>query len=626
VAETSKSIAFKAEIKQLLNILIHSLYTEREIFLRELISNASDALTQMHFVSLTDREILDPDVELAVRISVDEESKIIKISDTGIGMTHDELVENLGTIAQSGARAFLEASEEGMDNLADIIGQFGVGFYSVFMVAEWVRVTSRSYKLDAEAAEWYATGGDTFTVNKADKSERGTTIEVKLKGDGDEFASENKLRAIVKKHSDYVAYPVYIGDSEDHVNQQSALWRQSPREVEEDAYNDFYKQLTLDFEAPITQLHYLADAPLQLYALLFFPRNPERSMFALRKEDGLKLYARKVLIQEYTTDLLPQYYRFVVGVVDAEDLPLNVSRESLQATAMIARLSKILTSQVTNKLIEMATKEPEEYEAFWQNFGPFIKEGVAVEKDEKNRESLYPLLRFHSTSFPEKWTSLNDYIGRMKLDQKKIYYILGDDGRSVARSPHLDYFQQHGYEVITMTETVDSFMLMGIRSYEGYDLQNVAAPDLELPKSEEITDQEDILEGMPEDTLATLIEKFQDQLGERVTEVRTTDILTDSVARLVDPEGSMGQEMQRVYRLVDRDYEVPKKVLELNPHHPILIMLTESSDDKGLSEVIIEQIYENALLIEGLHPDPASMLPRIEQLMDASLSKESPSS
>lgn len=611
-------IAFKAEIKQLLNILIHSLYTERDIFLRELISNASDALTQMDFAMLTDRDVLDPEAELAIRLSVDETAKTITIRDSGVGMTRDELATNLGTIAQSGARAFLDAAKDNNDQkLADVIGQFGVGFYSVFMVAEWVRVTSRSHQKDAQAATWYATGGDTFTIEDAEQETRGTVIEIKLKSDAEEYASESRLRQIIKKHSDYVRFPIYVGGDEEQTNRQTAIWRQARREVEDSEYNEFYKHLTLEFEDPITRIHFVADAPLRIFALLYIPAQAERGVFSLRKEDGLKLYTRKVLIQEYTTDLLPQHFRFMHGVVDAEDLPLNVSRESVQATALMARIKKILTKQVIKQLETLAKDQAETYANFWQNFGMFIKEGIA--SDQADRESLYPLVRFHTTQHSESWVSLTEYIERMKDGQEKIYYILGDDERSVARSPHLDYFRVHGYEVVTLTDPMDSFMLMGLRQFGDYPLQNVAAPDLELPAAEAEPEAESTPGALSGDDLAGIVERFKTQLGERITDVRTTDRLTDSVARLVDPEGALDQEMQRVYRLMDRDYEVPKKVLELNPRHPILAHLCGLPAEAPLAETVIEQIYESALLIEGLHPDPASMLPRIQALMEAAL-------
>jgi molecular chaperone HtpG len=614
----NQPIAFKAEIKQLLNILIHSLYTEREIFLRELISNASDALTQMEFISLTDRDIHEPDAELSIHVDVDEDEKIVTIHDTGIGMTKDELIQNLGTIAQSGARAFIEASKDEQVNLADIIGQFGVGFYSVFMVADWVRVTSRSFQPDAVAAVWYATGEDTFTVDSAEKVERGTTIEIKLKEDAEEFAREFKLRDIVKRHSDYVPFPIFVGDSEEQANKQTAIWRQSPQDVEEDEYKEFFKHLTLDFEDPIDTIHYRADAPLQLYALLYLPNKPERTMFSARKEDGLKLYVRKVLIEEYNKNLLPQHYRFIHGVVDTEDLPLNVSREAIQNSPVISKLKKVLTNQVTNRLKDMAKDDPEKYQTFWETFGMFIKEGIST--DPLEGETLSPLVRFHTTTHTESLVTFDEYIERMKDGQDKIFYILGDDDRSVARSPHLDYFRDNGYEVITLTDPMDSFMLMGLRKYGDFDLQNVAAADLELPEEDSSEEgEEEISDELPEKEFKKLVKRFKKQLGDRVTDVRATDRLRDSVARLVDPDGVMGQEMQRVYRLMDRDYEVPKKVLELNPRHAVVNRLNELPKDDELGNTIIEQIYESALLIEGLHPDPASMLDRIQLLMEKAL-------
>jgi len=616
-----KPIAFKAEIRQLLDILIHSLYTDREIFLRELISNASDALTRMQFISLTERDVLEPEAELKIHIEVDPDEKIIRITDTGVGMTQKELIQNLGTIAQSGARAFLEAAQEGENRqaLVDVIGQFGVGFYSVFMVAEWVRVTSRSWKPRAKAAFWYATGGETFEVGPAEKAARGTTVEIKLKPDAEEFAQEHRLREIIKKHSDYVPFPIYLGESEEQVNSQTALWRRSPREVEEDQYNEFYRQLTLDFEPPLAHIHYAADAPLQLYALLYIPAKAERGIFSLRKEDGLKLYVRKVLIQEYTTDLLPRHFRFIQGVVDSEDLPLNVSRETIQDNPLIAKLRKVLTRQVMSKLTALAQDDPETYLKFWEQFGVYIKEGIASEPTEA--DELAKLVRFHTTAHPETWVSFAEYIERIQAGQEKIYYILGDDPNSVARSPHLDYFREHNYEVILFTEPMDSFMLMGLRKYGDFDLVNVASPDLELPEAPGSED-DSRPEALPDDEFAALAERFKARLGDRVTDVRATDRLRNSVARLVDPEGALGQEMQRVYRYLERDYEVPKKVLELNPRHPIITRLSALDPDDELGNEIIEQIYDSALLIEGLHPDPASMLPRIQDLMARALDAE----
>ena len=372
-------------------------------------------------------------------------------------------------------------------------------------------------------------------------------------------------------------------------------------------------------EEPLEKIHFVADAPLMIYALLYLPAKLDRGMFTLREQDGLKLFARKILIENYSKDLLPPYFRFIQGVVDAEDLPLNVSRESVQATAMINRINKILTNQVIQKLKEMAVKDLDKYLDFWAEFGQFLKEGVAA--NDNNRDELSTLLRFHSTTMPDQWTSLDEYLDHMKPGQDKIYYILGDDESSVSRSPHLDYFQTHCYEVLTLTDPVDPFMLLGLREYKEFALQNVAASDLNLPEQSE---QEELQEGeeppsLSDEAVTDLIDIFKDILGEQVSDVRITDRLTNSVARLVDAKGSLGQEMQRVYRMMDKDYQIPKKVLEINPDHPVLNKVSQLPDDDDRRELIVEQIFESALLIEGLHPDPASMIPRIQQLMESAL-------
>jgi molecular chaperone HtpG len=607
---------FKAETRQLLDILIHSLYTEREIFLRELISNASDALTRVDFEILTNREVVDAGAELAIRIRVDPETNTLTITDTGIGMTAEELVENLGTIAHSGARAFIEAAKEGSGNLSDIIGQFGVGFYSAFMVAEWIRVTSRSYEPGAQAASWYSTGADTYTVGPDEKSERGTTVTIQLKEDATEFAQEQRLREIVRRHSDFIPFPIYIGEQKEQTNRQTALWRQNPRQVEKGAYDEFYKQLTLDFEAPLAHTHMVVDAPVQMYALLFIPTSPERGLFSLRKESGLKLYSRKVLIQEYSKDLLPEYLQFVQGVVDSEDLPLNVSRESVQSNRVMAQLKKLVSSKILDMLSQVAKDRPEDYRRFWESFGPFLKQGVAIEQVEP--ESLYPLLRFRTNIHPEKWTSLEEYSGRMPEGQAAIYYLLGDDIRSVVYSPHLDVVRRHGYEVLLLTDPVDAFMLIRLNRYSDHPLANVAAADLKLPDEASQPAEGEALAEQTQD-FTPLVERFKQHLGERVSEVRPTARLSDSPARLVDPEGSLNQEMQRVYRLLNKDYEVPKKVLEINPGHPILARLAALPEQDPVVQIIVEQIFDDALLIEGLHPDPASMIARIQKLMETAL-------
>jgi len=612
-----QSIPFMAETRQLLDILIHSLYTDREIFLRELISNASDALTQIDFLLLTHRNVNSPEAELSIRIAPDPKENTITISDTGLGMTSDELVENLGTIAHSGARAFVEAAKKSGKDLANMIGQFGVGFYSAFMVADWIKVVSRSYKPDAQAAVWYSTGNDTFTVEQAERAERGTSVIVKLKSEASEFLQESRLKEIIRKHSDFIPFPIYIGKEKEQINRQTTLWRQNPRQVEEKEYHEFYKQLTLDFEPPLIYTHMVVDAPAQMYAILYVPSKFERALFSLRREDGLKLYARKVLIQEYCKDLQPEYFRFVQGVVDSEDLPLNVSRESIQSNKVMLQLKKLITSKVIDTLKKLSEEKPEAYEKFWNEFGRYVKEGVAIEQSEP--EVLYPLLRFHTTQHTDQWCSLDDYVKRMKPDQKEIYFIMGDDERSVVYSPHLDIVRQKEIEVLMLTDPVDAFMLIRLNKYQDYQLVNIARADLSMPEEDKKKQLDEGGATTPEPDLTVLVDRFKKQLGEHVSDVRITNRLSESPSRLVDPQGAPAQELQRVYRLLKEDFQAPKKVLELNPRHTILVRLSSLPADDPLVALIIEQVYEDALLIEGLHPDPVGMIPRIQKLMEAAL-------
>lgn len=613
----AQSFTFKAETKQLLNILIHSLYKDRDVFLRELLSNASDALNRIRFEMLTDRNVLDPEAELCIRITADKEAGTLTIQDTGIGMTKDEIIQNLGTIAQSGARNFIEATKDKNVDLTQVIGQFGVGFYSVFMVADWVRVTSRSYKPRAKAVSWYATGDDDFQVSPAEMGERGTKIEIKLKEDATEFAEEHRLKDIIHKHSDYIGFPIYVGDEEQQVNKQTSLWRTAKSEITEEQYKGFYRQVTLDFEDPLTHIHTITDAPVQIYALLYIPSKSERGVLSIHKEDGLKLYSRNILIDEYNKDLLPDYLRFVQGVVDSEDLPLNVSRETVQSVGLMPRLKKVVTGQVMKELENLAKDDKEKYETFWQEFGVYLKQGIAANPIDV--ENIQPLLRFKTNLNPETWSSLEDYAKRMKDGQKEIYYIVGDDPKSVLLSPHLDYFQSQGTEVLLLTDPMDSFMLMGLRKYKEFELKNVAQADIETPeKAEEKAEAEKI----PDDEFNALIERFKSVLGERVTDVRASKRLSQSVARLADPDGSLNPEMQRVYKFLGQDYEVPKKILELNPSHTILKNLVGMDSDVELQNLIIEQIYDSALLVEGLHPDPSSMAPRIQQIIEAASKKK----
>lgn len=609
--EAPTTVAFRAEVRQLLDILAHSLYTDREIFLRELISNASDALHRIQFEMLTNRDVLDAEAELAIRIVADSEARTITIKDSGIGMTREELIENLGTIAQSGARAFLKQVSESQKANSDIIGQFGVGFYSVFMVADRVTVTSRSYRPADEAAQWEATGGDTFIIRPAEQAERGTTIVLHLKEDTSEFAHSWRLEQIVKRHSNYVAFPIYTDERQ--LNQPQAIWRRSPREVEAEDYKTFYQQLTLDMDAPLFHMHLSTDAPLDLHAVLFVPSRRERGLLERRVEGKIKLYSRKVLIQEEHKELLPAHFRFMEGVVDSEDVSLNVSREGVQASDVIRRIRKTLTSRVMRELQDLVEDDPEKYAQFWKEFGVFLKEGVV--NDYEGRNDLLKLLRFHSTHDPQQLTALADYKSRMKAEQQEIYYVLATDLEAAQRSPHLDPLQARGLEVLLFTDLMDSFMLTGLRDYEGLKLRNIDDANLELPGEAEAAQ-----DAVSDDDFAAVQARFAAVLGERVTEVRASKVLRDNPARLVSAEDAPGREMQRIQHLLGQGTKLTPRILELNRAHPLVAHVAQrikTNADDPIAAAIAEQLYDNALLLEGVHSNPASMVARLQLLLEA---------
>jgi molecular chaperone HtpG len=620
--ETLQIYEFKAEIQQLLNILVHSLYTDREIFLRELISNAADALNRLQFEMLTNRDVLDADAELAIHVEVDEEAKTMTVSDSGIGMTHDEIVENLGTIAQSGAAAFLrrlEEVEDGEHPPLEMIGQFGVGFYSVFMVAQEVRVVSRSYRPDAEACEWVSDGSASFRVGPAEKAERGTQVIVKFKEDAAEFATAWRVEQIVKKHSDFVTFPVYMGGRV--VNRQKPLWRQSPRETTEKDYDDFYKHLTLDFEEPLLVSHLVSDVPVDIRSVLYVPARRERGILSPRTDYGLKLYAKGVMIQEYHKELLPKHFRFVEGVVESEDLPLNISRETVQRNPAARRIQKALVGKLIKELEALATEKPDDYRRFWNEFGAFIKEGIA--SDPTSKSDLLPLLRFHSSKAEgDAVVSLVEYMTRMVSGQPAIYYLLGDDPESVAHSPHLDYFRANDIEVLYLIDPIDNFLVMTLTEFDGNPLKNVDDATLDLPVEGDAGAAEEAI--IPEVDFNRLVGRFVKVLGDKVTQVRESKVLRDSSCRLVSPESAPGREMQRVYKLLDKEFEVPKKILEINRSHALMRnlsrLVTDTPDDPVIN-LTIEQLFENQLLIEGIHPNPAAMISRIQTLMEAATAR-----
>ena len=619
-AQNAEAMEFRAEVQQLLKILSHSLYKERDIFLRELISNASDALHRVQFLMLTHGDVLDPEVELAIRIEGNAETNTLTISDTGIGMTREELVENLGTIAHSGAMAFLEKLGEQQNGdrdglkLDEIIGQFGVGFYAVFMVADEVRVTTRSYQPEAEAWRWVSNGDSTYRLSPAEKNDRGTTIEIQLKEDAKEFASSWRLEQIVKTHSNYVSFPVYVDDTV--ANQRTAIWRQSPSEVDAEAYNDFYRQLTMDFDDPLCHVHVVADVPVEVRSVLYVPRGQDRGLLRARTDYGLRLYSRKVLIQEHSKELLPEYLRFVEGVVDSADIPLNVARETVQSSRAIGHIKRALRGRLIKTLQEMGEEQPETYRSFWAAWGAFIKEGVAT--DYSGRDDLLPLLRFVTSKSDGELISLATYVERMQEGQDVIYYLLGDSLQSVERSPHLDALRANDLEVLYMVDPLDAFMVQGLRDYDGKTLVNVDDPDLELPEVTQEGEEPPASE-LGHEAFGRLIARVRRVLGERVADVRESKVLKGSPCRLVSAESGAERDMQRVRRLLEEDYEVPAKILEINRNHALIRNLGRLTEKPGTDELLdlaIEQLFENLLLLEGLHPDPAQMVSRIESLLE----------
>ena len=614
---TTESYGFKAEIKQLLNILAHSLYKDRDIFLRELISNASDALTRLQFEALTNSQIHDPDAEAAIHIefkeSADGGPAELVIKDSGIGMTHDELVRNLGTIAQSGAREFLaNIGKEDIDP-ADVIGQFGVGFYSVFMVADWVRVVSRSYLPEATAAAWSSDGGEFFALEAADKTDRGTEIHITLKADAAEYANAWRLKQIVKKYSDYVRFPIYVQGEQ--ANRRESLWRKLPSEVTPEDHKAFYRQLTMDFEEPLLTIHFASDSPVNLRALLFVPRHRDRGVLAVRKEPGLMLYSHNVLIQEYCTDLLPSWLSFVDGVVDSEDLPLNVSRETVQNNRLIQQLGKSINARVVRDLKKLADSDPQQYSQFFEAYGPLLKEGIATDPD--SRATILPMLRYQSTAATDEWISLDQYVDRMTAGQEEIYYVVGDSLASAGRSPHLDPFKARKLEVLLWHDPLDIFIAPMLDNYREKRFRNVSDPEIELPLMEHPDDESRPESSVSEPDFNRFVGRCVTTLGPRVTGVRASQVLKDSPVRLVAAEGQQA-DMQRIYRMMGREYEVPAQILEVNRNHPLIAglsrLVTESPDSPFIS-LAIEQLYNSALMQEGLHPNPSDMLPRVEELM-----------
>lgn len=616
----AKQFEFKAEVKQLLNILVHSLYTNREIFLRELISNASDAIDKLRFESNRGTEIDQPKLDHEILIKLDEKENTVTITDTGIGMTEADIVTNIGTIAKSGSADFIKQLSQNKSDANNIIGRFGVGFYSVFMVAEKVELTTKSYKKDEPAYKWISDGLGNYEIQKLeDKVQRGTSIKIFLKEDAKEFAEKYRVEQVIKKHSNFISFPIKLDNEQ--VNTVSAIWREPKSNLKKEQYNEFYKFLTYDSEEPIEIIHKSVDAPIQFNCLLFVP-SKNLDMFGFNRDDyGLDLYVRRVLIQHKNKDLLPEYLSFVKGVVDSEDLPLNISRETLQENLVFTKIANSVTSQVLSSLEKLAKDDVEKYNKFWGEHGKIFKMGYG---DYTNREKYMELLRFNSSdSTSEKeLVSLADYAGRMKKDQKEIYYMFGASRDAVAMDPHVEIFKRKGIEVLYLYDPADEFVMSSLDKYKDFDIKSVDQAELEKiekfddlesdkPKAEELSKDDEL-------QLKSLLAKMKELLGDKVTEVKVSQRLQDSPACLVNKDNTMSSSMQKIMSIVNKESAVPVKIMEINKDHTLLrnmlrIFKTNSNDE--FIKNATEQMYESALLLEGYLTDPHKLVGRINQLL-----------
>lgn len=660
MAETTHQ--FRAETCKLLNILTHSLYTNHEIFLRELLSNASDALEKVRFLQSTGGEVRDPELPLEITITTDKDNHVITVADTGIGMTEQEMIDNLGTIARSGSEQFLkereaekaagkpaeEAKAEGEksdedkddedkpadaeepivehddskpDDAAQIIGRFGIGFYSVFMVAKKVEVTSVSATGDGTPHVWTSDGTGSFTIRALEGAEaeglkRGTSIKIYLRDDAHEYEEKYRLEGVIRKHSNFLPFAIQL-DGE-RVNTTAALWREPKFSITKEQYNEFYKFLTFDQKEPLDVIHFSVDAPVQFSCLLYIPGTAV-DVFDERKDEwGPDLYVRRVLIDRHNKELLPNYFAFMKGVVDTEDLPLNISRETLQENVVLRKISQTITRQLLTHFERMAKNDPEKYEAMWKLHGKYIKFGF---DSYQYRDRVAPLLRYYSTAQDDKLTSLDDYISRMKPDQKEIWYVSAPSIEAAKVNPHLGQFRRKGLEVLYLTDPVDEFALDAIMEYQKHPFKSVelveagaldAFPDVENaePKPEPLSEDE-----KPE--LDALISAVKTILGDQVKDVRAATRPIDAAACLVSPEG-VSSSMEKLMRVMQKSEGIPKKILELNPDHALVRSLMrickEGAEDETFKDMV-NALFDSTLLLDGYMNEPFAMAERSMRLL-----------
>jgi molecular chaperone HtpG len=626
-AANTETRGFETEVNQLLDLMIHSLYSNKEIFLRELISNASDACDRLRFSAISDGSLYEEDIELKIKVSYDKDQRTITISDNGIGMTREEVIDHIGTIAKSGTRTFLDSISGDEKNDAKLIGQFGVGFYSSFIVAEEVTLRTRKAGESADqGVEWVSKGKGEYEIASVDKSDRGTEIILHLREDEDELLNDWKLRSIITSYSDHIDFPVVMdkkvepdpetenGETsieEETVNQASALWTRARSEIKDDEYKAFYKHVAHDFEDPIDWSHNRVEGTNEYTSLLYIPARAPYDLYDRESSNGIKLYVQRVFIMEDADKLMPRYLRFVRGLIDSNNLPLNVSREILQGSKVIDSIRSGSVKKILSMLEKIAKNDPEKYQKFWQEFGKVMKEGPA--EDFANREKIGKLLRFATTHSgdEEQNVSLEDYIGRMQESQDKIYYIAADSHSTAKNSPHLEIFRKKGIEVLLLSDRVDEWLTSHLMEFEGKKLQSVAKGELDLGADEE---SEKELEEKAR-SAEKLLKRMKKALQDKVEDVRVTNRLTDSPACIVLNEQDMAMHMQRLLKEAGHDLPSSKPILEINPDHPIVKKLdAEKSKTKfaDWSDILFDQ----ALLAEGGQlDDPAGFVAKLNQML-----------
>ncbi len=604
---------FQAEIQQLLDIVIHSLYTDKEIFVRELISNAADACEKLRFTQASGQPVYQAETAPAISISADDKENTITFTDTGIGMTHGDLVENLGTIAHSGTKAFLKQLAEERRPDAKLIGQFGVGFYSAFMVADRVTVFSRAAQADETGWRWNSEGANGYELEPAADLPRGTKIVLHLKDDAKDFAKTATLEHIIRRYSNFVQFPIELNGQ--RLNTVQAIWTRSPAEVKEEEYNEFYEYVGHDQDKPFYRLHFTSDAPLAIQALVFVPQRNFETLGMGRIESEVNLHCRKVLIQARAKNLFPEWLRFLKGVVDSEDLPLNISRETMQDSALLQKLNRALTGRFLKFLDEQSRKDPDTYDRFYSEYQRFLKEGVAT--DFAHREALGKLLRFESSTTEKgKRTSLAEYVQRMGTDQKEIYYLLAPNREAAENSPYFEVFRQRKLEVLFLFDPWDEFVMEHLHGFEQKTLRAAEKAELGI----EGASQEGAL---PEAQAKDLAQWLKQTLGDRVNEVRVSQRLVDSPAVVVDSDKFMTSTMRRILKAAaasakETDGPPPAKPdLEINPRHAIIARLAEQREaNPTLAAKVAEQVLDNARVAAGLLEDPQAMLKRLNELLE----------